>query len=72
MGGQRSAPARTSRRKGDPQPLSTQPGHSWKYLYERLTEKRFQQLCGALLRHDESAEVLCRCFVGAGSRVRAS
>lgn len=53
MGGQRSAPARTSRRKGDPQPLSTQPGHSWKYLYERLTEKRFQQLCGALLRHED-------------------
>ncbi|MGW0810756.1 NACHT domain-containing protein [Nonomuraea sp. NPDC002799] len=24
---------------------------SWKYLYERLGEKRFQQLCGALLAH---------------------
>jgi hypothetical protein len=24
---------------------------SWRYLYERLGEKRFQQLCGALLAH---------------------
>ncbi|KRE66723.1 hypothetical protein ASG92_15520 [Arthrobacter sp. Soil736] len=29
--------------------LSQQPGNSWRYLYERLTEKRFQQLCSALL-----------------------
>ncbi|MHA3700760.1 NACHT domain-containing protein [Jatrophihabitans sp. YIM 134969] len=29
--------------------VSQQPGNSWKYLYERLSEKRFQQLCGALL-----------------------
>lgn len=36
-----------------PAPLSTQPGHSWRYLYERLAEKRFQQLCGALLRLDD-------------------
>src|ERR1035438_1149633 len=26
-------------------------GGSWRYLYERLGEKRFQQLCGALLAH---------------------
>lgn len=26
-------------------------GSSWRYLYERLGEKRFQQLCGALLAH---------------------
>jgi hypothetical protein len=26
-------------------------GNSWRYLYERLGEKRFQQLCGALLAH---------------------
>jgi hypothetical protein len=32
-----------------PQGISQQPGNSWKYLYERLTEKRFQQLCSALL-----------------------
>lgn len=28
-----------------------QVGNSWKYLYERLSEKRFQQMCGALLAH---------------------
>lgn len=28
---------------------SQQQGTSWKYLYERLGEKRFQQLCNALL-----------------------
>jgi len=38
-------PPRTRR----PQSISQQPGNSWKYLYERLTEKRFQQLCSALL-----------------------
>lgn len=49
MGNSRStAPKRKSSR-----PLSTQPGHSWRYLYERLTEKRFQQLCGALLRNED-------------------
>lgn len=26
-------------------------GGSWRYLYERLGEKRFQQMCGALLAH---------------------
>lgn len=43
------------KRGGEGKPLSTQPGHSWKYLYERLNEKRFQQLCGALLRHEDAA-----------------
>lgn len=31
------------------QPLNQQSGNSWRYLYERLGEKRFQQLCSALL-----------------------
>jgi hypothetical protein len=30
-------------------PLSQQPAHSWRYGYERLGEKRFQQLSAALL-----------------------
>ncbi len=30
-------------------PLNQQAGHSFKYLYERLGEKPFQQLCSALL-----------------------
>ena len=46
-------PRSTSTKRKAPQPLSTQPGHSWRYLYERLTEKRFQQLCGALLRNED-------------------
>ena len=37
---------------------SQQPGNSWKYLYERLPEKRFQQLCGALLA-DVFPDVTC-------------
>lgn len=45
----------SKRKGGGRKPLSTQPGHSWKYLYERLTEKRFQQLCGALLRHEDAS-----------------
>ncbi|MFG1706470.1 NACHT domain-containing protein [Nonomuraea sp. M3C6] len=32
--------------------------NSWKYLYERLGEKRFQQLCAALLK-ERSPEVTC-------------
>lgn len=51
MARSRSTSARLTRKGHDP--LSTQPGHSWKYLYERLNEKRFQQLCGALLRHED-------------------
>lgn len=43
------------KRGGEGKPLSTQPGHSWKYLYERLNEKHFQQLCGALLRHEDAS-----------------
>lgn len=46
-------PRTASSNRKVPQPLSTQPGYSWRYLYERLTEKRFQQLCGALLRHED-------------------
>jgi hypothetical protein len=37
-------PVRTSRS------ASEQPGNSFKYLYSRLSEGAFQQLCGALLR----------------------
>lgn len=44
---------RSDQRGSGRKPLSAQPGHSWKYLYERLTEKRFQQLCGALLRQED-------------------
>ena len=51
-----------------PDPLSTQPGHSWRYLYERLTEKRFQQLCGALLRHDDPTVRLYPVGMGDGGR----
>ncbi|MFD0634814.1 hypothetical protein ACFQ9X_28010 [Catenulispora yoronensis] len=32
-------------------PATEQPGNSFRYLYWRLSEKEFQQLCGALLRH---------------------
>ncbi|MEV4288469.1 hypothetical protein AB0K40_23405 [Nonomuraea bangladeshensis] len=34
-----------------PKPATEQPGNSFKYLYWRLTDKEFQQLCAALLRH---------------------
>lgn len=44
-----------SKRTGKEPSLSAQTGHSWKYLYERLGEKRFQQLCGALLLHEDPA-----------------
>lgn len=55
MAGKSSAPVRTSRRKREPKPLSTQPGHSWEFFYERLTEKEFQRLCGSvLLEQDEN------------------
>lgn len=40
----RSGPSRLQK------PASEQPGNSWRYLYQRLSEKEFQQLCGALLR----------------------
>jgi hypothetical protein len=43
----RAARSSGSRRN---KPASEQPGNSWRYLYQRLSEKEFQQLCGALLR----------------------
>ncbi|MEZ0357812.1 NACHT domain-containing NTPase [Mycobacterium sp. SA01] len=33
-----------------PKPATEQPGNSFKYLYWRLSEGQFQQLCGSLLR----------------------
>ncbi|WP_432983051.1 NACHT domain-containing protein [Dactylosporangium sp. CA-233914] len=39
------------RRSAGPKPATEQPGNSFKYLYWRLSEKQFQQLCAALLRH---------------------
>jgi hypothetical protein len=29
--------------------MTSQPGGSWKYLYQRLGDKRFQQLCNSCL-----------------------
>jgi hypothetical protein len=49
---------RRPRASGRVVPASEQPGNSWKYLYQRLSEKQFQQLCSALLRHD-SPDVRC-------------
>lgn len=42
-----------------PTPATEQPGNSFKYLYWRLSEKEFQQLCSALLRLKYSS---VRCF----------
>jgi hypothetical protein len=39
-----------SGRQGRPKGATEQPGNSFKYLYWRLAEKEFQQLCSALLR----------------------
>jgi hypothetical protein len=41
----------TGRRAPRPKPATEQPGNSFRYLYWRLSEHEFQQLCGALLRH---------------------
>lgn len=38
------------RSSGSGKPLSEQPGNSFRYLYQRLSEKEFQQLCSALIR----------------------
>lgn len=46
-GGPRRRPQSATR---TPQPASEQPGNSFKYLYSRLSERAFQQLCSALLR----------------------
>jgi hypothetical protein len=37
-------------RPRSPKPATEQPGNSFRYLYWRLSEGEFQQLCGALLR----------------------
>jgi hypothetical protein len=42
-----------------PDAATEQPGNSFKYLYWRLSEKEFQQLCGALLKHKYDP---VRCF----------
>ena len=43
--------ANSKRQRGHAgKPTSEQPGNSFPYLYERLSEKEFQQLCGALIR----------------------
>ncbi len=58
----RSSPARQAQTRGrprEPKSASEQPGNSFKYLYWRLSEKEFQQLCAALLRHKYDA---VRCF----------
>lgn len=39
-----------SRRQREPKPATEQPGNSFRHLYWRLSDKQFQQLCGALLR----------------------
>ena len=41
--------AATHPRQHATRPVTEQPGNSARYSYERLTEKRFQQLCAALL-----------------------
>ena len=46
----RPRPSGGSGRSRPAPPASEQPGNSWRYLYQRLSEKEFQQLCGALLR----------------------
>src|SRR5260370_29226282 len=33
-----------------PEPATEQPGNSFRYLYWRLSDKEFQQLCSSLLR----------------------
>jgi hypothetical protein len=43
-------PPRASRVHRSAMSASEQSGNSWRYLYQRLSEKEFQQLCGALLR----------------------
>lgn len=58
----RSSPARQAQARGrprEPKSASEQPGNSFKYLYWRLSEKEFQQLCAALLRHKYDP---VRCF----------
>jgi hypothetical protein len=40
----------TRNRPRHPKPATEQPGNSFRYLYWRLSEKEFQQLCAALLR----------------------
>lgn len=44
---------------GSGKPLSEQAGNSFRYLYQRLSEKEFQQLCSALIR---IAHPDARCF----------
>lgn len=46
-------------RPSQPVPASEQPGNSFRYLYQKLSEKEFQQLCGALLRQ---AHPNLRCY----------
>lgn len=41
---------RGRRRSSAPKPATEQPGNSFRYLYWRLSEGEFQQLCAALLR----------------------
>jgi hypothetical protein len=53
-GSNRRAPAEPRSVK----PSSEQPGNSFRYLYWRLSEKEFQQLCAALLR-DKYDDVQC-------------
>ena len=62
-----TASAGHAKRKG-PEPLTSQPGYTWRYLYERLGEKRFQQLCGALLLQQDPTVRLYPVGMGDGGR----
>ena len=39
-----------TRARREPKPATEQPGNSFRYLYWRLSEDEFQQLCAAILR----------------------
>lgn len=40
----------STRSRREPKPATEQPGNSFRYLYWRLSEDEFQQLCAAILR----------------------